>query len=414
MKDAPVGPFSGVKVVDFTHVLAGPACTYQLALLGADVIKVEKPGNGDTLRTRAGSAPDLNARGLGTNFLAQNANKRSIALDLTTAGGAAAFLKLADRADVLVENHRTEFMTGLGLSAETLCARNERLIYCRLTGYGATGPRGNDTAYDVNIQAASGLMSMTGTPATGPLRCGPPILDYATGMTAAFAIAAALCQRGETGRGQILDVSMLDVAMTLMSANITDMLATGVVPMLRGNQADSGLPTAGSFPTADGLLSLGINSEDQFGRFAFAVGKGEWFDDPRLADSQARAQDPAYVRDTIIEVLAERSAADWEDILRAEGVPCARVNTLPEAIKHPQARHRRLFQELPDVYRDGQTVAAAQSPFRMSAAPDSGRIVSAPPALGADTRAILMDLGLGPDEIESLIESGAAAADDGN
>ena len=409
MSDTPAGPFSGVKVVDFTHVLAGPACTYQLALLGADVIKVEKPGSGDAMRSRAGTAPDLNTRQLGTNFLAQNANKRSIALDLTHAGGAAAFLKLIDRADVLVENHRTQMMSDLGFDPDTLCARNERLIYCRITGFGGEGPRANDTAYDVNIQAASGLMSMTGTSSTGPLRCGPPILDYATGMAAAFAISAALNQRHETGRGQAIEVAMLDVAMTLMSANFTDMIATVVVPGPRGNQADSGLPTAGSFSTADGLLSLGINSEDQFARFAFAVGRGDWFTDPKLSDGPARGADPAYVRDAITSVLAERPAAEWEEILRGEGVPCARVNTLPEALDHPQARHRGLFQPLDAVDGTARTIAVAQSPFRMSGSPETGHAVAPPPTLGQDTRAILMDLGLGPAEIDSLIESGAAA-----
>nr|WP_238941448.1 CoA transferase [Jannaschia sp. Os4] len=322
----------GVRVVDFTHVLAGPACAYHLALLGADVIKVERPGRGDAMRHRGGTDPDRAARGRSTAFLTQSAHKRHVALDLGAEAGRAALEDLLAGADVLVENHRPSTLRRLGLDWPALHARHPRLIHCAMTGYGRGHARADAPAYDVNIQAASGLMALTGTAETGPTRVGAPVIDYATAIAAAFGVCAALVGRAGTGKGTQVDVAMMDVALALMSSTVVDYALTGNAPRPRGNAANSRSPSAGTFPTADGLLSLGVNEAAQFARLARALDRPGWLEDPRFADPAARDAHRADLSDAITTALAARSAAAWEDRLLAAGVPAARVATLPEAL----------------------------------------------------------------------------------
>ncbi len=326
------GPLAGVRVVDFTHVLAGPACAYHLALLGADVIKVERPGRGDAMRHRGGSDPERAKRGTSTAFLTQSAHKRYVALDLENDAGRVAMHDLLAGADVLIENHRPSTLARLCLDWDTLHARHPRLVHCAMTGYGRGHAWEDAPAYDINIQAASGLMSLTGTVETGPTRVGAPVIDYATAMAAAFGVCAALVGRERTGEGSLVDVSMMDVALSLMSSTVVDYALTGTAPRPRGNAANSRSPSAGTFPTADGLISLGVNEEAQFVRLARALGREGWLADGRFATPADRTANRNLLGSEIESVLAERTAAHWEAHLLAHGVPAARVATLPEAL----------------------------------------------------------------------------------
>ena len=347
------GPLTGVRVVDFTHVLAGPACAYHLALLGADVIKVERPGRGDAMRHRGGSDPLRAARGESTAFLTQSAHKRHVALDLDTAPGSRAMERLLAGADVLVENHRPSTLRRLDLDWDALHARHPRLVHCAMTGYGRGHALEDAPAYDVNIQAASGLMSLTGTSETGPTRVGAPVIDYATALAAAFGVCAALVGRERTGKGSLVDVSMMDVALTLMSSTVVDYALTGNEPRARGNAANSRSPSAGTFPTADGLLSLGVNEEAQFERLAHALGRKDWLSDVRFADRVARDANRTALGEAIEMALAERSAEGWEVHLLASGVPSARVATLPEALARCRAGGRPHTKEEDGLPRGG-------------------------------------------------------------
>lgn len=334
------GPLAGIRVIDFTHVLAGPACAYQLALLGADVIKVERPGRGDAMRHRGGSDPERAARGESTAFLTQSALKRYVPLDLDTGEGREAMQALLAGADVLVENHRPSTLRRLGLDWEALSARHPQLIHCAMTGYGRGHALEDAPAYDVNIQAASGMMSLTGTPDTGPTRVGAPVIDYATALAAAFGVCAALVERARTGRGSLVDVSMMDTALTLMSSTAVDYALTGNVPKARGNQANSRSPSAGTFACREGLLSLGASEEAQFARLAEALDRAGWLTDPRFATPAARNRNREALSRDIEEALAWDTAAAWEAHLLSRGVPAARVATLPEALEACE-RHGR-------------------------------------------------------------------------
>ncbi|MEM8664629.1 MAG: CoA transferase [Pseudomonadota bacterium] len=335
------GPLRGVRVVDFTHVLAGPACAYHLALLGADVIKVERPGRGDAMRHRGGSDPERAARGESTAFLTQNGHKRSVEIDLDGEAGQSAMQRLLGDADVLVENHRPTTLRRLGLDWETLHAQHSRLVHCAMTGYGRGHAHEDAPAYDVNIQAASGLMSLTGSAQSGPTRVGAPVIDYATALAAAFGVCAALLQRARTGKGALVDVSMMDVALTLMSSTVVDFALTGNVPRPRGNAANSRSPSAGTFPTADGLLSLGVNEEAQFARLALALDRKTWLSDATFATARARDNNREQLSEAIEDALRARTAREWEGHLLAAGVPAARVATLPEALESCEASGRR-------------------------------------------------------------------------
>ena len=240
-------PLSGIKVLDFTHVLAGPACSYYLGLLGADIIKVESVSKGDSMRHRGGTFEEGNSKGMSTSFLTQGSGKRSIALNINTSEGKKIFEKLLKNADVLVENHRPNTLKKIGLTSEYLNNVNNKLIHCALTGYGRKGDKENASAYDVNIQAISGIMNLTGFEGQGPVRTGAPIVDYGVALAASFAISSALFKRTETGRGSFIDVSMLETAYTLMSSTIVDYLVTGNEPKQRGNAANSKSPASGSF-----------------------------------------------------------------------------------------------------------------------------------------------------------------------
>ena len=393
-----IPPLEGIRVVDWTHVLAGPACAYYLGLLGAEVIKVERPGRGDAIRHRGGTDRTRAEHAMSTAYMTQAAGKQSLAVDLETKGGREVFERLLNSADVLIENHRPDTLSRLDLTEDSTRAINPRLVHCAMTGYG----RGNDMAaapaYDVNIQAISGLMALTGTEETGPLRTGAPVIDYATGMTAAMAVMAALMQRARTGTGTFLDVSMLETAFALMSSTITDFRLTGHAPKPRGNAANSRSPSSGTFACADGYISLGVNEETQFRALARALDRADWVSDPRFADPVDRNRNGAELGQAICDALSMRTAGEWEMVLMAAGVPCAKLRTLPEALELAPAQQRG--------FASRGAAGFCGLPFSMG--DEAGRRPSAPPPeLGSGTRGVLVGLGYSDPEISGLSASGA-------
>ena len=375
-------PFEGLLVVDFTHVLAGPACSYYLGLLGADVIKVETPYKGDAIRHRGGTDTDAAADAMSTSYLTQGGGKRALALDLAQPHDLARFHTLLTQADVLVENHVPETLKRLGLDEQMLAARHPHLIHCAMTGYGRGGPQENTTAYDVNIQASCGLMDATGTEESGPLRTGAPILDYSTALAASFAVSAALFERAKTGQGSFVDVSMLETGLGLMSSTVTDFLRTGNAPARRGNLANSRSPGAGSFPCKEGVLSLGVNEDSHVVNLARALRREDWLTDPRYADRPARKANAAQFADEIAAELSKRTAIEWEPMLQAAGVPVARLRSLPDALSSEQVRRRGYVQPLPD----GTMVPTL--PFRLGGAPTYAP-GSAAPRIGEHSAEVL-------------------------
>src|SRR5436309_10460148 len=326
-------PFEGIRVIDVTHVLAGPFATYQLAVLGADVIKVEHPDEPDQSRGN-GTDKALNRRNMGTSFLTQASNKRAITLDLKQPADRDTLKKLAATADIFVENYRPGAFEALGLGYEALAAINPRLIYASFSAFGQHGPRGPQTAYDHVLQATSGIMAMTGTEEVHPVKFGAPAIDYATGMTGAFALASALYQRERTGRGQRIDMAMLDVAMILMSSHLAGYLRNGVEPKPKGNKHPHA--TNSAYPTSDGLVMLGASNLRQQRRLWTVLERPDMIkrtNDERDAD---RACEAAH----LAEIMLTRTAQDWEEFLQARHVPAARVRTMAEAVADPQLATR--------------------------------------------------------------------------
>ena len=375
-------PYEGIRVIDATHVLAGPFATYQLAVLGADVIKVDDPNELDTCRVQ-GSDPSLNQSGMGTFFLTQASNKRSIALDLKTAEGRETFCQLVETADVLVENYRPGAFDALGLGYDDLSARNEQLIYASFSAFGSTGERRSQRAYDHVIQATSGLMSTTGTRDVTPLKTGSPIIDYATGLCGAFAIASALFQRDRTGRGQFIDMSMMDVALVLMSSHLTSFTLNGGHPEPMGNLSASAANSA--FETKSGLLMVGAANRRQQHRLWTLLDREDLLDDTgRSAEEQSRQEFEA-----LESVMPTRTADEWEQFLQEHGVPAARVRTIAEALDDPHVQSRPVLAT--------QTVEGAPGPFKVPVAAfdfDHGgpRLTTPPPSVGQHTEEILAEL----------------------
>ena len=346
-------------MVDFTHVLAGPACSYYLGLLGADVIKVESETKGDAIRHRGGTDSGAASSGMSTSYLTQGAGKRSFALDLESTEGMNQFQQLLARADVLIENHVPETMRRLNLDEQSLAKNHPHLIHCAMTGYGRGGPQENTAGYDVNLQAACGLMEATGTQTSGPIRTGAPVLDYGTALAASFAVSAALYERASTGRGNFVDVSMLETGLSLMSSSVTDYLKTGNEPKRRGNLANSRSPGAGSFSCKEGVLSLGVNEESHFKSLASALGREDWLTDARYAGRDERKVHASLLASEIETELAKKTAHQWEPVLQKAGVPSARLRSLREALESEQVKERGFVQTTDD------SVDVPTLPFRL-------------------------------------------------
>jgi crotonobetainyl-CoA:carnitine CoA-transferase CaiB-like acyl-CoA transferase len=396
----PTDLLGGVRVLDLTNVLAGPVAGYQLALLGADVVKVEVPGSGDLAR-QLGADPGLSARNLGVSFLAQNGGKRSVTVNFKTEGGTEVFRRLLASADVLLENFRPGVLARLGFGWEALREDYPGLVYCAVSGFGATGPDSDRPAYDQVIQGLAGIMSVTGTPETAPLRVGYPVCDSIGGLAAAFAVAAALVRRERTGEGCYLDVSMLDAALTTMGWVASDHLVAGQQPQPMGNENRTSAPS-GTFATADGALNIAANRQEQFERLCDALGRPDLVADPRFATRDDRKQHRTALRLALEQTLRDRPAAEWDDVLRSAGVPAAPVVSVPDALASRQVRHRRLVTTVPSAAGDLRLLGL---PTHVDGEPVGPS--SPPPVLGEHTDEVLASLGFDVTAVAALRAEGA-------
>jgi len=390
-----VKPFAGVRILDFTRYLAGPYGTYQLALLGADVVKIESH-EGDESRHLLVSK-EWADRKMASSFLAVNANKRSITLDLRAPAAVEVITRLVPKADVVWENFRPGVMDRLGLGYETLAALNPRLIYCAVSGFGHTGPERTTAAFDGKLQAMSGIMSITGDPAGGPMRAGFAICDTIGGMTAALAVASALYQRAHTGRGQFVDVAMLDAALAFIPGPVTEYTVAGIPQRQIGNGSVSRKPTAGRFRAGDGYIVLAVLTEKQFAGLMRTIGRADALDDPRFKDWRARTENEPALREVIETALAKDEPKSWEARLTAADVPCATVWKIEEITRHPQLAHRDVLQTIDSRYGPMRLVGSG---FRL--AHDGPDIEREPPTLGEHTDEILAEAGYAPADIERL------------
>jgi crotonobetainyl-CoA:carnitine CoA-transferase CaiB-like acyl-CoA transferase len=389
-------PFEGIRIIDTTHVIAGPFATYQLALLGADVIKVEPADEPDQSRM-VGGDPDLNANKVGVQFATQASNKRSIALDLKSERGRSILMRLVEKADIFIENYRPGAFDELGLGYDKLSAVNPRLIYGSISAFGSHGPHAERTAYDNVIQATSGLMAMTGTPDVNPIKIGSPVVDYSTGMVGAFALASALYQRERTGRGQRIELSMLATAMTLMSGYVVNYYRAGQLAKPQGND-HTYWATSCCYPTRDGLLMLGAGNMRQQRRLWNALGQAE-----RVAKDHAeRAANRSTDHAALAEILLTKTASEWEVFLNANGVPAACVRTMMDALADPQIEASGLLHTHAD-YR-GKPLPVPMTPFTY--AHGGAKIDRPPPSIGEHTQELLVEYGYTPAEIQAFFDAG--------
>jgi crotonobetainyl-CoA:carnitine CoA-transferase CaiB-like acyl-CoA transferase len=393
-------PLRGFRVLDLTNVLAGPFCCHQLAHMGAEVIKVEVPGSGDLAR-QLGADPQLNRRHMGVSFLAQNAGKKSMTLDLKKPAGKALLKRLVRTADVLVENFRPGVMDRLEVGYEVLKGENPQLVYCAISGYGQDGPMRGLPAYDQIIQGMSGLMSITGEANTGPYRVGYPVADTIGGMTAAFAVAAALASRARDphAAGCFIDVSMLESVIATMGWVVSNYLIAGKEPAPLGNENFTAAPS-GTFRTGQGLLNIAANKQEQFEGVCTVLGLDALRSDPRFAERQARLEHRFELKALLEETLAADSAERWSERLNAAGVPAGRVLGVPEILDHPQVRDRGMVGRFEDVPGVGRDIRVVRTGVKLDGEPP--RVDTPPPQLGEHTEVLLAGLGYSADQIAQL------------
>lgn len=396
-------PFSGIRVLDLTHVYAGPFATYQLAVLGAEVIKIEPPNCPDMTRDE-GSSEGLNASLTGIGYMAHAACKQSLALNLASGEGKEVFLKLVATADVLVQNYAGNALDRLGLGAEDLEKINPRLIHCSMTGYGRTGPKSEDPAYDLVVQAYSGMMYLNGwEPDAPPLRVGAPIIDYGTGAQAAFAISAALFQREKTGIGQRIDLSMTDASLMMLTAHVTETIASGTASRPFGNE-QPGRPSNSVYETADGWIALAGYTVPQFSALMRVL---DYHDRAAEVLGQTKAQltqSAETDRGLILARIKDKSAAVWEEQFNAAQVPAARVRRIEETLAEEQISSRSVLQSYGDPLAEDGPDKLPVAAF--SFAHSGPRLTGPPPKFGANSYDILTELGLDDRTIQRLAESG--------
>lgn len=392
---------TGVRVLDLTNVLAGPFACHQLAHLGAEVIKVEAVGHGDLARN-LGADPALSAKGMGVSFLAQNAGKRSIALNLKDPDGVAAFIKLLATTDVLVENFRPGVMARLGLDYETLRGMQPNLIYCAISGYGQTGPWLDRPAYDQIIQGAAGVMSITGNDDSGPLRVGYPLADTVGGLTAAMAICAAL---NAPNRGQFIDVSMLESVLVTMGWVVSNHLIAGAAPAAFGNENPTSAPS-GTFQCADGLLNIAANKDEQWVLLAKHLGREDLLENPDYTTREDRKRNRLRLKAELETVLTTQAASSWAQSLNAIGVPAGAVMQVPEILEHPQVAGREFLSHFETVPGVDRPIDLARTGFMIDGKRPEVR--TPPPRLGDATDEILNELGYTMQDIAEMKQKGAA------
>ncbi|CAM5184159.1 Crotonobetainyl-CoA:carnitine CoA-transferase CaiB-like acyl-CoA transferase OS=Castellaniella defragrans OX=75697 GN=HNR28_003406 PE=3 SV=1 [Castellaniella defragrans] len=397
------GLLSGIRVLDLTNVLAGPFTGYQLALLGADVIKVEMPSGGDLAR-QLGADALLNGHKMGASFLAQNSGKRSVSLNLKKESGRDIFMRLLRDADVVLENFRPGVMDRLGLGYSALSDEKPGLVYCAISGYGQTGPLSSAPAYDQIIQGSSGLMSITGDAQSAPLRVGFPVCDTIGGVTAAFAIASALVKRERTGEGSFIDVSMLDSTIVAMGWIVSNHLIAGQPPVPMGNDNFTASPS-GTFRTGGGLLNVAANKQEQFESLCRVLGAPDLVGDVRFRDRESRKRYRAELKAELERLFDPCDAEYWEARLNEAGVPAGRVLTVEQALQQAQIKHRELLMSLPFRSGDGrEEITVARSGFRVNGKPT--QVAGAPPALGEHNMEILLGAGYTAQQIEQWSKDG--------
>jgi crotonobetainyl-CoA:carnitine CoA-transferase CaiB-like acyl-CoA transferase len=400
-----MGPLAGIRVLDLSRVLAGPLTGQILADMGCDVVKVERPGGGDDTRQWAPPfAVDESGResDMSTYFQCANRGKRSITVDMGRPEGVDLVTRLADRADVLIENFKVGTLARAGLGYDTLSARNPGLVYCSITGYGATGPYAAQPGYDPIVQAYGGLMDITGEPGREPSRCGVAVVDILTGVYGATGIASALFRRTQTGRGQQLDLGLLDVQMASLVNVAQNYLGAGVVGTRMGSAHPSVVPSQ-VFAAADGYLMMTAGNDQQFATLCAVIGQPGLAEDPKYKTNRARVQHRKEIVATLEAAFRTGPRHVWGERLSAAGVPCAPVNTIDEAFANPQVVARGTRVDIPDpVLGEVSTVA---SPLRFSE--DAVEYRRPPPRLGEHTREVLEEwLGMAASEVEVLRDSG--------
>ncbi|UFN50769.1 CoA transferase [Roseomonas sp. OT10] len=395
------GALNGVKVLDLTRVLAGPTCTQMLGDLGAEVIKIERPGAGDD--TRGFAPPYVPNTKESAYFVGVNRNKKSVTLDIARPEGQAIIHRLLEQADILVENFKVGALAKYGLGWEEVRDRYPRLIYCSITGFGQTGPYAPRPGYDGLVQAMGGVMSLTGEPDGLPMKVGIPVADLFAGLYGCIGVLAALNHRNATGQGQRIDIGMLDTHVAWLANQGMNYLATGQDPARLGNDHPNIVPYQ-VFPTADGHIVLSIGNDPTFQRFCKLTGQEALLADERFATNAARVSHRQLVTDTLTPVLQSRTTADWVAALEAAKIGCGPINKLSQVFADPHVQARKVVVEMD--HASGETVKVIANPVRLSATPPSYR--SAPPVLGQHTEEVLGGLGVGAEEIAKLRADGIA------
>ncbi|POF34900.1 CaiB/BaiF CoA transferase family protein [Roseibium marinum] len=395
-------PLKGKRVIDLSQVLAGPYATYLLALMGAEVIKIEKPGEGDWTRS-GGPDQDLARQKMAVNYLTQNGAKKSVTIDLKKPEGRALVLELAAGADVFLENFKPGVANRLGLDFAAVRAANPAIVYCSISAFGQSGPFSPRPAYDHIIQGMCGIMQTTGMPGNGPTKVGAPYVDYATGMNAAMAVMAGLMEVQRTSEAVQIDVAMLDTALLLMASLMTQHLTTGWVPAQNGNEAWSASPSSGAFETAEGTLMLAANNDRQFRQLCDALNRADISTDPRWKTSEARGKNAADLRSELNAIFVTRGAAEWEDLLARFDVPAGRVRTLDEILDEDHIRARGLLHVMKIADSDRPIHVPSLSFQANGSAPAP---LTPPPALGADTDEVLSACGIPLERIAALRAAG--------
>lgn len=395
-------PLKGTRVIDLSQVLAGPFATYQMALMGAEIIKIEKPGEGDWTRI-GGALPELSEYKMGLGYLAHNAAKKSVTIDLKAPEGLELIKQLISNADVFVENFKPGVAKRLGLGFDAVRDLNPKIVYCSISAYGQDGPLSGRPAYDHVIQGMCGIMKTTGEPGGPPTKVGAPYIDYATGMNAAMAVMAGLMEVQRTEKAVHIDVAMLDTALMLMASLMSQHLSAGWMPTQNGNEAWSASPSSGAFATADGMLMLAANNDSQFSQLCKVMGREDISNDPRWRTAAERHKNAPTLRAELNAAFLTNTADHWEALFETADVPAARVRGLDEVLAEPQVAARQLLSEIQVEGHDGPI----QIPTMSFKADGRNNPPHTPPSsLGSDTDAVLLDAGIESKHIAALRAAG--------